>query len=141
MSTTIETAANANLNTWFGWSIDNELDLSNLVRDGVDPSVINTLIEHGFKKQELNWVIPSRTLSHRVSKSEKLTRDESAKVIRAARLTAQAVAVFGNEQKANNWLSKPKKKLDGRTPKEAMQDEFGGNIVEQLLLRIESGYF
>ncbi|CAK4073986.1 MULTISPECIES: antitoxin Xre/MbcA/ParS toxin-binding domain-containing protein [Vibrio] len=141
MSTAMEMAANANLNAWFGWSIDNELDLSNLVRDGVDPSVINTLMEHGFNKQELNWVIPSRTLSHRVSKAEKLTRDESAKIIRAARLTAQAVAVFGNEQKANNWLSKPKKKLEGRTPKEAMQDEFGASIVEQLLLRIESGYF
>ena len=50
MASTIETAANENLNSWFGWSIDNELDLSNLVRDGVDPSVIDTLIEHGFNQ-------------------------------------------------------------------------------------------
>ncbi len=137
----IETETNKNLHDWFGWSINNKLDLSNLVRDGVDPSAVDKLVQHGFKKQELNWVIPARTLTHRLSKSEKLTTDEGAKVVRAALITAQAVAVFGDDTKAHNWLSKPKKKLDGRTPKEAMQDEFGGEIVEQLLLQIESGYF
>ncbi|CAH0526200.1 antitoxin Xre/MbcA/ParS toxin-binding domain-containing protein [Vibrio hippocampi] len=141
MTATIELTVNANLSQWFDATIEDELDLSNLVRDGVDPSALSRLYQHGFEKQELNWVIPARTLTHRINKAEKLNRDESAKLIRAARLTAQARVIFGDETKANRWLSKPKKQLDGKTPKEAMQDEFGGNIVEQLLNRIESGYF
>lgn len=141
MSISVETKTNQNLNLWFGWTIESELDLSHLVRDGVEPSAVTTLLKHGYDKQELSWVIPSRTLSHRVNKSEKLTQDESAKVIRAARLIAKATAVFNDAQKANNWLSKPKKALDGLTPKQAMQDEFGASMVEQMLLRLESGYF
>ncbi len=141
MYQSIQSAANESLNTWFGWSIDNEQDLSMLAREGVDSSVVGKLLEHGFDKKDLNWIIPNRTLSHRLSNAQKLTPDESSKLIRAARLTAQTIAVFGNEEKANNWLSKPKRLLRGQTPKEAMQDEFGAGIVEQLLLRIESGYF
>jgi uncharacterized protein (DUF2384 family) len=38
-----------------------------------------------------------------------LTPDEGAKAIRAARICAIAETVFGNNEKAQCWLSKPKK--------------------------------
>lgn len=129
------------LNEWFGWHIKSELDYSQLARQGISPDVVIKLQTHGFKRGELQWVIASRTLSHRARKRESLTRDESAKAIRAARLTAQAETVFGNPEKAHRWLSKPKKQLNGLTPKEAMQDEFGARLVDQMLKKIDSGYF
>lgn len=129
------------LTQWFGWTIKNELDYSHLARSGVNPAVLQELLEHGYNKEELSWVIPPRTLSHRLQKTENLTRDESAKAIRVAKLTAQAEAVFGDPNKAHRWLSKPKEQLSGFSPKEAMQDEFGANLVDQLLKRIDSGYF
>jgi putative toxin-antitoxin system antitoxin component (TIGR02293 family) len=132
---------NGKLKRWFGWSIHNELDYSQLASKGVDPQTVAKLREHGFQRTDLNWLIPARTLSHRIRNREKLTREESAKVIRVARLTAQAEAIFGDPDKAHRWLGKPKKQLNGSTPKEAMQDEFGAALVVQMLRKIDSGYF
>lgn len=60
---------------------------------------------HGFKRDELKWGIAPRTLSHRVKNQERLTRDESAKAIRGARLTVRAETVFADSEKARRWLS------------------------------------
>ena len=67
--------------------------------------------------------------------------DDSAEDRRAARLIAQAEAVFGNAETVQRWLSKPKKQLNGLSPEEAMKDEHGAALVDQLLKRIDSGYF
>jgi putative toxin-antitoxin system antitoxin component (TIGR02293 family) len=129
------------LSDWFSWQIENELDYSHLASDGVNPDVINQLLNHGFIKREVSWIIPPRTLSHRIKNNELLTRDEGAKAIRAARICAIAETVFGNGEKAQRWLSKPKKSLNGLTPKDAIQDEFGASQVEKLLMAIDEGYF
>ena len=67
--------------------------------------------------------------------------DGSAAASRMARLTAQAEAVFGNAETARRWLSKPKNQLNGLSPNEAMRAEHGAALVDQLLKRIDSGYF
>ncbi|MGM0768880.1 MAG: antitoxin Xre/MbcA/ParS toxin-binding domain-containing protein [Pseudomonadota bacterium] len=56
-------------------------------------------------------------------------------------LIDRAEAVFGNAESARRWLSKPKKQLSGLTPNEAMQDESGAELVNQLLRQIDYGYF
>jgi uncharacterized protein (DUF2384 family) len=58
-----------------------------------------------------------------------------------ARLTAQAEAVFGNAEAARRWLSKPKKQLNGLSPEEAIRDVHGAALVDQMLKKIDSGYF
>ncbi len=67
--------------------------------------------------------------------------DDRADARRAARLTAQAEAVFGSTETAQRWLSKPKRQLNGLSPNEAMQDEQGAQLVAQLLKQIDNGYF
>jgi len=67
--------------------------------------------------------------------------DDRTEASRAARLTAQAETVFGNVEAARRWLSKPKKQLSGLSPNEAMKDERGAELVDQLLKQIDSGYF
>lgn len=129
------------LDQWFGWKADSAHELSTIVRNGVDPDIINKLLNHGFSNQDLKWVINPRTLRHRLQKKEMLTLDEAAKAVRVARLTAQAEVIFSDPEKAERWLSKPKKNLNGQTPKEAMQDEFGATLVEQLLRKIDGGFY
>ena len=67
--------------------------------------------------------------------------DESAEDRRAARLIARAEAVFGNAETAQRWPSKPNEQMNSLSPNEAMQDERGAALVDQLLKRIDSGYF
>ena len=129
------------LSHWFSWQITKEMEYSHLASDGVNPIVVNQLLNYGFVKREIAWIIPPRTLSHRIKNNEMLSRDEGAKTIRAARICAIAYIVFGDMDKAQRWLSKAKKRLNGLTPKEAIQDEFGAGQVEELLMAIDEGYF
>ncbi|PTB99805.1 hypothetical protein C9993_01460 [Marinobacter sp. Z-F4-2] len=38
-------------------------------------------------------------------------------------------------------MSKPKKRLNGLSPKDAIQDKRGAALVDRLLKQIDSGYF
>jgi putative toxin-antitoxin system antitoxin component (TIGR02293 family) len=50
---------------------------------------------------------------------------------------AHAVAVFGDEQKATDWLSTPLEIFGNRTPAELMVTAEGIAVVERILTRIE----
>jgi putative toxin-antitoxin system antitoxin component (TIGR02293 family) len=50
---------------------------------------------------------------------------------------AHAVAVFGDEQKATDWLSTPLAILGNRAPTELLSSNDGLALVEQTLTRIE----
>lgn len=86
-------------------------------------------------------VIPARTLKHRRSRHETLSRDESDKLARVARVFRFAVRVFGHREKALRWMSKSKAKFEGRSPLELLQTEVGGRLVEELLGQIDHGMF
>jgi putative toxin-antitoxin system antitoxin component (TIGR02293 family) len=47
--------------------------------------------------------------------------------------------VFGDKAKAHRWLRKPKRSLGGDTPLTYLGSETGARVVEDMLLRIESG--
>ena len=88
----------------------------------------------------MDWELEAELLRGSLRMSEK-EHDNRAEVSRAARLTAQAETVFGNVEAARRWLSKPKKRLSGLSPNEAMKDERGAELVDQLLKQIDSGHF
>lgn len=123
-------------------SLETRGDLDKVVRSGVSPTFISLLVDQqGYTRQELRWVIAPRTLAHRQEKGEKLTLDESGKMIRAARLTLMAEEVFGDAEKAERWMHKTREALGGISAMEAMQTETGGQLVEELLIQLESGYY
>lgn len=123
-------------------SLETRGDLDKVVRSGVSPTFISLLVDlQGYTRQELRWVIAPRTLAHRQEKGEMLTLDESGKMIRAARLTLMAEEVFGDADKAERWMHKPREALGGISAMEAMQTEPGGQLVEELLIQLESGYY
>lgn len=86
-------------------------------------------------------VIPARTLKHRRSRKQALSPDESDKLARLVRVFDQAVSVFGDPEQARNWLNKPKKRFDERTPLHMLRTDFGGRMVEEMLGQIDEGMF
>jgi putative toxin-antitoxin system antitoxin component (TIGR02293 family) len=86
-------------------------------------------------------VIPARTLKHRRDRKEPLNIDESDRLARVARLYDLSVRVFGNPDKARNWLMQPKDRFDGRSPLAMMRSEAGGRGIEEMLFQIDEGVF
>lgn len=84
--------------------------------------------------------IPERTIGRR-KKEGRLTPSESDRVERTSRIMALAVNVFGEEERAKEWLQRPSRALDGETPLSLLDTDVGVRAVEDELLRIEHGTY
>jgi len=62
------------------------------------------------------FVIPARTLKHRRAQHSTLSPDESDKLARLARIFDQAVGVFGDTERARDWLTQPKSATETAPP-------------------------
>jgi putative toxin-antitoxin system antitoxin component (TIGR02293 family) len=124
-----------------GRKVRSELELEKCARRGFPVGVIGALLARSIlHPDELHdMVIPRRTLSHRNRKHERLSRDESNRVSRVARIFAAAVDTLGDEEKARRWLRKPMQRFDGRNPLEMLETDLGASQVEALLGRISHG--
>lgn len=71
----------------------------------------------------------------------RLEPGESDRVVRFARLMGKAVALFGNEMEARQWLRSPQFGLGGAVPLDYAKTEVGAREVENLLGRIEHGVY
>lgn len=126
-----------------GRPVESELDLVQLVRSGLPPSALETVIDHGVltRKEVEQLIIPRRTLSHRKSRGEPLTTDESDKLIRVVRVAVLAEETFQDDEKAHAWLRDPNRTLGGERPLDLLETEGGARLVEQILGRIAHGVF
>ena len=86
-------------------------------------------------------VIPRRTLARRKQHNETLTREETDRALRLARIAAEANRVFGNRRKAFGWLRAPNKVFSGQAPVALLRTELGAVLVEEALGRIDHGMF
>jgi putative toxin-antitoxin system antitoxin component (TIGR02293 family) len=118
-----------------------ERELAEIVAKRIVPEAIDRLARAGVPPRHLDFIIPPRTLSHRKSKGERLTLDESDRAMRVARLLALADTVFGDHTKALVWLGAPAGLFAGKSGFELMVSEAGARLVEDALLRIDEGYF
>ena len=114
--------------------------------------IMDRLLRLGFDKAELSAVvIPARTLQHRRSRKERLTVEESDRVIRLLRVLRLAEEVYGGRERALEWLREPKANLDpalrnllfakGTGADGLLNTETGARMVEQLLGQISEGMF
>ena len=107
-----------------------------------DPPVIQRLFEMGLSRDEVHSVIiPARTLQHRRSRNERLTVEESDRVIRALRVLSAAEGVYESRERALQWLRRVNPRLNGRSPISLLKTDTGARIVEELLGQIDEGYF
>ena len=136
-------AANAQMGMWLGLKPPaTESDILGIVERQLAPAVIRRLIGLGLERSEIDAIIiPQRTLQHRRSRREKLTVEESDRVVRAIRALARAEAVYGSRERALAWLRRPHPRLDGRPPLSLLKTDTGSRIVEELLLQIDEGMF
>jgi putative toxin-antitoxin system antitoxin component (TIGR02293 family) len=85
--------------------------------------------------------IPRRTLARR-REEDRLTAEESDRLLRASRLFGKAIALFeGDADAARGWFSTPAPALARRTPLDVAATEVGAREVENLLGRLEHGVF
>jgi putative toxin-antitoxin system antitoxin component (TIGR02293 family) len=131
-----------NVGQWLGTQTDSEFDLAQLAEDGLPIGIIRVMTDHGLTSKEVySIIIPERTLKHRKSRKERLSREESDKAIRTARLLARAQSIFGNQEKALLWMRQAKQRFGGRTPLDLLSTEAGGRLVEEMLIQIDEGMF
>jgi putative toxin-antitoxin system antitoxin component (TIGR02293 family) len=136
-------AANAQIGDWLGLRPPaTEGEILRIVEGRLAPSVIQRLTALGLERTEIDAVvIPSRTLQHRRSRREKLTVEESDRVLRVIRVLSLAESVYESRERALAWLRKPHARLDGRTPLSLLKTDTGSRIVEELLIQIDEGIF
>jgi len=127
---------------WLGARAGSEQDVVRLVEKGLPLKSIGALVHGGLSKEEVfSVVVNPRTLKHRRSKNQPLSKEESERAVRAARILARAQSVMGDRQSALEWLRSPKKRFDGRPPLEMLVTEPGGRLVEEMLIQIDEGMF
>jgi putative toxin-antitoxin system antitoxin component (TIGR02293 family) len=128
---------------WLGVkSAASEQEILRIVEGRLAASVIKRLLGLGLERAEIDAVvIPSRTLQHRRSRRERLTLEESDRVLRLVRVLSNAEAVYGSRERALGWLRRPHPRLDGRSPISLIKTDTGSRIVEELLTQIDEGMF
>ena len=112
---------------WLGVkSAASEQEILRIVEERLAASVIKRLLGLGLERAEIDaTVIPSRTLQHRRSRRERLTLEESDRVLRLVRILSAAEAVYGNRERALGWLRRPHPRLDGRSPISLVKTDTG----------------
>jgi len=110
------------------------------VEQGLSTKTLDGLRRCGLNDDELyTLVVPRRTLTHRRARRESLSREESDRVVRIARIAALAEHVFGEHERAWKWLRASQRQFRSRNPVQMLSTEAGARLVEELLYRIDEG--
>jgi putative toxin-antitoxin system antitoxin component (TIGR02293 family) len=120
--------------------IHSDRDLAALVEKRLPVAAIKSLVTGGLSDAEVyELIVPRRTLSHRIAKHEPLSKDESDRAVRVARITTMAERAFRDVNSAWHWLRRPKRRFGGKTPLEMMATEASARLVEEMILQFEYG--
>ena len=119
------------------------LDWISVIREGIPVPAVEAVLDAVHLTQaELARTlgIPERTLARR-KREGTLNSEESAKLLRLARVISRARDVFGEPAAAVDWLKSPNAALRGSAPLDLIDTEIGAEAVLDTLGRIEHGVF
>lgn len=120
--------------------LKSDADLVALVEERLPVTAVSALMDHGILEKEIySVIVPRRTLQHRRARKENLSREESDRAVRLARLAALTEKIFGDSKEGMLWLRSPKKRFHGRTPVDMMATEAGSRLVEEALYQVDEG--
>jgi putative toxin-antitoxin system antitoxin component (TIGR02293 family) len=120
--------------------IRSDHQLAALVERRLPAGVIRSLVRAGLSDAEAyRLILPRRTLAHRIARRQPLSKEESDKAVRVARITSLAEHTFGEPERAWRWMRKSKRRFRGRTPIEMLATEAGGRLVEEMIAQIDDG--
>ncbi len=110
------------------------------LRQGLSLDVVDRAMADGkLTLAEIDrLVLPRKTLSHRRILGS-LTPDQSDRLSRVLRMIDLAETTFGDPAKARAWLRRPTPLLDGESPLDRLDTDFGIRQVEAILGRIDHG--
>ena len=114
-----------------------------LVRQGISANAVDAAVrvmEMGQAELARALDIPERTLARR-KKEGTLSRDESGKLVRLARVVERAAEVFEDGPAALSWLKHANASLEGASPLSLLDTDLGAVAVHNALGRIEHGVF
>jgi putative toxin-antitoxin system antitoxin component (TIGR02293 family) len=125
-------------------AVDSPLDLMPVIRRGLPSSSLESV----SRSMDLSAVatieslgLAKRTIARRIQEKQALTAEESERVVRLARVLAQATEVLGTREKARRWLQKSNRALGGEVPLRLLDTDVGANAVLEELGRIDNGVF
>ena len=119
------------------------LDWVAIIRQGISAAAVDALTASvGVTQSQLAAAlgISERTLARR-KKEGTLNSEESAKVVRLARVVERAEEVFEDLDTSLEWLKAPNAALGGATPLSLLDTDIGAEGVLDTLGRIEHGVF
>lgn len=119
------------------------LDWISVIRRGISSAALDSITKSiRVTQSELATAlgIPERTLARR-KKEGVLTSEESAKLVRLARVVERAEDVFEGLDASLDWLKSPNAALSGATPLSLLDTDIGAESVLDTLGRIEHGVF
>jgi len=110
------------------------------LRQGFSLDVVDRAVAGGkISLVELDrLVLPRKTLAHRRMLGS-LTPDQSDRLSRLLRMIDLAETTFGDPAKAHMWLRRATPLLDGETPLDRLDTDYGTRQVEAILGRITHG--
>lgn len=132
---------NALIGDWLGLPVPaSEGEMLRVVEGRLASSVISRLISLGLERGEIDSIIISqRTLQRRHSHREKLTVEESDRVLRTVRVLSLAQSVYGDREGVLAWIRRGHARLNGRPPLSLLKTDTGSRVVEELLVQIDDG--
>ena len=123
-------------------ALSNQAKYIHFVREGISGEVVKRAVAL-FGNRDLIVRILGTTSSNlsRYYRVKKMNRVDSEEMLDTIRLYGQALRVFGDMNKAKEWIQTPLPAFSGERP-EALFDTFEGrNWVSQVLRKIECGEF
>lgn len=85
-------------------------------------------------------IVPKATLSRAKAGSSRLSSAQSTLVARLAKIWALARTIWGSDEATRDFLLRPHQLLDGRRPVDvAIENELGGELVREILGRLQNG--
>lgn len=124
-----------------GHEIDNDLELAEAVDAGLPSGSIRAFMSSAhFTALDLDPVIPKRTLMD-AQKRDRLSPEQSDRLVRIARLLHLAEETLGSPEKARTWLSRTNRALGGKRPIDLVRRSSGALVVEQVLGRLSYGVY
>ena len=123
--------------------IKNEKDFISLIRTGIPKQAMDNLMDRtGLSANEMAAITHTsdRTL-RRYTPKQKLSQDQSERIIEVARLYSRGINVFGGILEFKEWMNMSLLPLGNKKPKEFLDTSLGIGMLMDELGRIEHGIF
>ena len=125
----------------------NPLDAHEMLLRGLPGQALSHLIGnlvtlHRSASLEKAVGMSLRTFQRRMDAPTKpLSKEQSGRTWKFAEILAMAIAVFGSQEEAEEWLERPATGLDQRRPIDLLETPAGVELVETFLRRLEHGVY